>query len=48
MGALLRPYLAYFSPRFHPWNHDNRALLDAWKAEFRRSPLYEQAASRAL
>jgi predicted metal-dependent hydrolase len=48
MGALLWPYLAYFSPRFHPWNHDNRALLDAWKAEFRGSPIYERAANRAL
>jgi predicted metal-dependent hydrolase len=23
----------YFSRRFHPWNHDNRHLLAAWKAE---------------
>ena len=27
---LLRPGLAYLSPRFHPWQHDNRALLQMW------------------
>jgi predicted metal-dependent hydrolase len=24
------PVLRYFSPRFHPWQHDNRALLAMW------------------
>ncbi|SFF50501.1 hypothetical protein SAMN04488120_10621 [Fontimonas thermophila] len=24
---LLRPWLDYFRPSFHPWDHDNRALL---------------------
>ncbi|MFC0250737.1 metal-dependent hydrolase [Massilia consociata] len=24
------PVLAYFSPSFHPWQHDNRALLKTW------------------
>lgn len=27
---LLRPSLDYLSPRFHPWQHDNRALLRMW------------------
>jgi predicted metal-dependent hydrolase len=27
---LLRPGLDYLSPRFHPWQHDNRALLQMW------------------
>lgn len=27
---MARPVLQYFSPRFHPWQHDNRALLGAW------------------
>jgi predicted metal-dependent hydrolase len=27
---LLKPGLAYFSPRFHPWQHDNRELIAAW------------------
>jgi predicted metal-dependent hydrolase len=27
---LLRPGLDYLSPRFHPWQHDNRALLQTW------------------
>jgi predicted metal-dependent hydrolase len=27
-----RNYLEYYRPRFHPWQIDNRALLDAWRA----------------
>jgi hypothetical protein len=27
---LLGPGLHYLSPRFHPWQHDNRALLRVW------------------
>jgi predicted metal-dependent hydrolase len=27
---LLRPGLDYLSPRFHPWQHNNRALLQMW------------------
>lgn len=36
-GALrhvLKPYLDYFKPGFHPWQHDNRALLSQWKARY--------------
>ena len=29
--ALARHWLAYFKPSFHPWQHDNRRLLDDWK-----------------
>lgn len=43
MGRLARPYLSYYRPGFHPWDHDNQALLDAWKAELGRSPVYESA-----
>jgi uncharacterized protein len=28
--TLLGPGLGYLSPRFHPWRHDNRALLRTW------------------
>lgn len=28
--SLLGPGLHYLSPRFHPWQHDNRALLRMW------------------
>jgi predicted metal-dependent hydrolase len=27
---ILKPGLDYLSPRFHPWHHDNRALLRMW------------------
>lgn len=36
-GPLLRilpAWLAWFRPGFHPWQHDNRALLAAARAEF--------------
>ena len=28
--TLAAPALHYLSPRFHPWQHDNRALLQMW------------------
>jgi len=28
--ALAKPALQYLSPRFHPWQHDNRGLLRVW------------------
>jgi predicted metal-dependent hydrolase len=30
--CLARPALHYLSPRFHPWQHDNRELLREWLA----------------
>jgi predicted metal-dependent hydrolase len=27
---LLWPTLQYLSPKFHPWRHDNRHLVDLW------------------
>jgi uncharacterized protein len=36
-------WLSYFRPRFHPSHRDNRALLDAWRAEYAASPSYEAA-----
>ena len=29
-GHLLRPGLDYFSRSFHPWQHDNRHLIESW------------------
>jgi predicted metal-dependent hydrolase len=28
--SLFKPSIGYLSPRFHPWRHDNRALLQMW------------------
>lgn len=28
---LVPQWLRYFSPRFHPWQHDNRALIRRWR-----------------
>jgi predicted metal-dependent hydrolase len=41
---LLGPYFAYFRPSFHPWDLDNRDLLEAWKAELATLEEYQQAA----
>jgi uncharacterized protein len=30
----LRPYLRYYSPGFHPWQHDNGVLVERWKAQY--------------
>jgi predicted metal-dependent hydrolase len=27
-------YLDYYRPGFHPWQHDNRALVEAWKRDY--------------
>lgn len=29
-----KTYFAWYRPGFHPWDHDNRSELSAWKAEF--------------
>jgi uncharacterized protein len=44
MLGLIPMYLAYFRPGFHPWDLDNRDLLDAWKREVESSPVYKTAA----
>ena len=36
-GLGANPYVArvaWYRPGFHPWDHDNRADLAAWQAEF--------------
>lgn len=43
-GNVFRLYLAYYRPDFHPWQHDNRALLEAWKRELAQNPAYLSAA----
>jgi predicted metal-dependent hydrolase len=42
--SIVPHYLAYYRPGFHPWDLDNRALLEAWKREYEASPLYARAA----
>ena len=35
-GILRRPVVRYFSffrKRFHPWNHDNRYIIDEWSTQ---------------
>jgi predicted metal-dependent hydrolase len=37
---LFFPYFEYYRPNFHPWQLDNRSLLEAWKNELAASPAY--------
>ncbi len=43
-GIVVRHYFAYYRPRFHPWQLDNRDLLETWKRELELDPAYGQAA----
>jgi uncharacterized protein len=33
-GTGWKTWLSWFKPGFHPWDHDNREEMAAWKAEF--------------
>ncbi len=43
MFGLAREYFSYYRPGFHPWDLDNRNLLDAWKVDYQTAPEYRQA-----
>lgn len=30
----LKAYFCYYKPSFHPWDHDNAHLIEAWKVNF--------------
>lgn len=32
--AIRQPYKDYFEDNFHPWNHQNQALVDTWKENY--------------
>jgi len=45
-GGMLRlvpEYFSYFRRDFHPWDHDNSHLLDAWREELEQTPDYAEA-----
>jgi hypothetical protein len=44
MLHLVRPYLAWYRPDFHPDELDSEALLAQWREEFRTSPVYQRGA----
>jgi hypothetical protein len=42
LARLFFPYWEYYRADFHPWQLDNRDLLQAWKEELASSPSYAQ------
>lgn len=42
MRTVIRLYFPYYRPGFHPWDLDDRALLEAWKRELGRSEIYRE------
>ena len=38
MRKILGAWLSFFLPRFHPWNHDDRALIARAEASFQANP----------
>lgn len=43
-GSVVRHYFSYYRPLFHPWQLDNRDLLEAWKQELAADASYGHAA----
>jgi predicted metal-dependent hydrolase len=37
------PWLAYFMPGFHPWNHDDRALIKKYESDYADAVMPAQA-----
>jgi len=35
----LRGYWSWYKPGFHPWSHDNSAMLESWRARFAVEPV---------
>jgi len=35
ISNIRQPYRDYFKPGFHPWDHDNRDLIEKWQNELR-------------
>jgi predicted metal-dependent hydrolase len=35
----LKGYWSWFRPRFHPWDHNNSARLEQWRAKFEQAPV---------
>jgi predicted metal-dependent hydrolase len=42
LQTLWKPYLSFFKPSFHPWKHDNSALLERWKRDAALSHEYRK------
>jgi predicted metal-dependent hydrolase len=47
LSRLFIPYWEYYRPSFHPWQLDNRDLLNAWKTELAGAPAYEHGGEMA-
>lgn len=43
MFEVVKLYFDYYRPDFHPWQLDNREVLNAWETELATSPVYSRA-----
>jgi uncharacterized protein len=44
LAKVFVPYLQYFKPSFHPWDHDSSDMLEKWKLELASEPEYGRVA----
>ncbi len=44
----LKPWLAYFMPGFHPWNHDDRALIRLTDSDYEAAVMPRAEPERAM
>src|SRR3546814_14635691 len=42
------PWLAYFMPGFHPWNHDDRALIGKYESDYADALMPRQSSAPAV
>jgi uncharacterized protein len=45
LRKMVRPYLAYYRPGFHPWQLADTAPIEAWKREYETSEIYRRSAA---
>ena len=43
LRRVIKPYFDYYKPNFHPWQHDNRAMLEQWKVRYDRLEVEQMA-----
>ena len=45
---IILPWISYFLPGFHPWNHDDRALIQKYESDYADAVMPAQASGPDL